>query len=75
MITTTAWVVGSIAYAVYAQAFANYNELYGSLGTLIGFLVWLWLSNMAMLYGVELNAALERQGDATDVPEPIELAS
>jgi hypothetical protein len=30
---------------------------------------------MAMLYGVELNAALERQGDATDVPEPIELAS
>ena len=75
VITTTAWVVGSIAYAVYAQAFANYNELYGSLGTLIGFLVWLWLSNMAMLYGVELNAALERQGNATDVPEPIEIAS
>ena len=75
VITTTAWVVGSIAYAVYAQAFANYNELYGSLGTLIGFLVWLWLSNMAMLYGVELNAALERQGNATDVPEPVEIES
>jgi len=32
-------------------------------------------SNMAMLYGVELDTALERQGNATDVPEPVEIAS
>jgi membrane protein len=63
VVTTIAWVVGSIGYAVYVNAFADYNKLYGSLGAVIGFLIWLWLSNMAMLYGVELNARLERELD------------
>jgi membrane protein len=53
-------VVGSIGYAVYVETIADYSNLYGSLGAVIGFLIWLWLSNMAMLYGVELNARLER---------------
>jgi membrane protein len=66
-ITTGGWVVGSIGYAIYVSAFADYGTLYGSLGALIGFLVWLWLSNMAMLYGVELNAELER---GPQKPEP-----
>jgi membrane protein len=69
VVATSAWVVGSIAYAIYIEGFANYNELYGSLGAAIGFLVWLWLSNMAMLYGVELNARLERERDAESEPE------
>lgn len=59
VVVTAAWVLGSVAYAVYVESFADYGELYGSLGAVIGFLVWLWGSNMAMLYGVELNAALE----------------
>jgi membrane protein len=61
LVATGTWVVGSIAYAVYVEWFADYNRLYGTLGAVIGFLVWLWLSNMAMLYGVELNARLERE--------------
>jgi membrane protein len=72
VIATTAWVVGSIAYAVYVEAFADYSQLYGSLGAVIGFLIWLWLSNMAMLYGVELNARLERERDRTEAVERIE---
>ena len=60
LIATGAWVLGSIAYAVYVESFADYDKLYGGLGAVIGFLFWLWGSNMAMLYGVELNARLER---------------
>jgi membrane protein len=61
LIATSTWVIGSVAYAIYVESFADYNRLYGSLGAVIGFLVWLWLSNMAMLYGVALNARLERE--------------
>jgi YihY family inner membrane protein len=75
VIATCAWVIGSVAYAVYVEAFADYNALYGSLGAVVGFLIWLWLSNMAMLYGVELNAWLERQHDRAGTPERIEIAS
>jgi len=64
LIATATWVIGSVAYAIYVESFADYNKLYGSLGAVIGFLIWLWLSNMAMLYGVELNARLERESDA-----------
>ncbi|HXV53885.1 MAG TPA: YihY/virulence factor BrkB family protein [Solirubrobacterales bacterium] len=64
LIATATWVIGSVGYAIYVESFADYNKLYGSLGAVIGFLIWLWLSNMAMLYGVELNARLERESDA-----------
>ena len=64
LIATFVWVVGSIGYAIYVEIIADYSDLYGSLGAIIGFLIWLWLSNMAMLYGVELNGQLERAGDA-----------
>lgn len=71
IIATTAWVVGSLGYAIYINSFSDYNALYGSLGAVVGFLVWLWLSNMAMLYGVELNSELERRlgGDPVATPD------
>jgi membrane protein len=40
--------------------FSHYNKTYGSLGGIIAFLVWLWISNVAVLFGAELNAELER---------------
>lgn len=61
VIATAVWALGSAGYAFYVASFGNYNELYGSLGALIGFLAWLWLSNMAMLYGAELNSLTERR--------------
>ena len=54
------WVVASAAFAFYLANFANYNKTYGTLGGVIAFLVWLWISNIAILLGAELDAELER---------------
>jgi membrane protein len=54
------WVVASAAFAVYVANFAKYNKVYGSVAGVIIFLVWLWISNLAILIGAELNAELER---------------
>ncbi|MBO3738329.1 YihY/virulence factor BrkB family protein [Actinoplanes flavus] len=54
------WVAASAAFAIYLANFANYNATYGTLGGVIAFLVWLWISNMAILLGAELDAELER---------------
>jgi membrane protein len=54
------WIVASAAFALYVANFAAYNKTYGSLGGVIAFLVWLWISNIAVLLGAEMNAELER---------------
>jgi membrane protein len=54
------WLVASGAFAFYVANFASYNKTYGSLATVIIFLVWLWISNIALLLGAEFNAELER---------------
>lgn len=46
-------------FSWYAANFANYNETYGSLGAVIGFLTWMWLSTVIVLVGAEFNAVLE----------------
>ncbi|WP_232343831.1 YihY/virulence factor BrkB family protein [Actinoplanes awajinensis] len=54
------WVIASGGFAIYLANFANYNKTYGTLGGVIAFLVWLWISNMAIMLGAELDAELER---------------
>ncbi|GLZ01315.1 YihY/virulence factor BrkB family protein [Actinoplanes sp. NBRC 103695] len=54
------WVAASAAFAIYLANFADYNKTYGTLGGAIAFLVWLWISNQAILLGAELDAELER---------------
>jgi membrane protein len=54
------WVVASAAFALYVASFASYNKTYGSLGGVIVFLVWLWLTNLAILLGAEFNAERAR---------------
>ncbi|WP_229072194.1 YihY/virulence factor BrkB family protein [Actinoplanes sp. DH11] len=54
------WVIASAAFAIYLANFADYNATYGTLGGVIAFLVWLWISNIAILLGAELDAELER---------------
>jgi membrane protein len=54
------WLLASGGFALYVAGFASYNKTYGSLAGVIVFLVWLWLSNLAILLGAELNAELER---------------
>jgi membrane protein len=54
------WLLASAAFAFYVANFGSYNKTYGALGAVIVFLVWLWITNVAILLGAELNAELER---------------
>ncbi len=54
------WIVASIAFAFYVANFGSYNKTYGSLAGIIVFLLWLWLTNVALLFGAELDAEIER---------------
>jgi membrane protein len=55
------WVIASAAFAFYVANFSSYNKTYGALGGVIIFLVWLWISNIAVLLGAEWNAEMERE--------------
>jgi membrane protein len=62
------WLVVSAGFDVYANAFASYDSTYGALGTTIAALVWMWLTNLTLLLGVELDAALEFRSAADAEP-------
>jgi membrane protein len=53
------WAVASAGFAFYVAHFGSYNATFGSLGAVVVFLIWLWLTNCALLLGAELNAELE----------------
>jgi len=55
------WVVASLGFAFYVANFASYNKVYGSLAAVIVFLMWLWISNIAILLGAQLDAELTRE--------------
>ena len=54
------WLIASAGFAIYVSNFSSYNKTYGTLGGIIAFLVWLWISNIAILLGAEFDAELER---------------
>ena len=54
------WILVSVGFGFYVGNFGNYNKTYGSLGGVIVFLLWLWITNMALLFGAEIDAELER---------------
>jgi membrane protein len=54
------WIIASGAFALYVANFSSYNKTYGTLAGVIIFLVWLWISNIAVLLGAEWNAEIER---------------
>jgi membrane protein len=68
------WIIISLGFGVYVANFSSYNKTYGALGGVIVFLIWMWLSNLAILYGAEVNSELERQraiaGGAPEDREP-----
>jgi membrane protein len=55
------WLAASVAFSWYAAHFGSYNETYGSLGAVVGFMTWMWISATIVLVGAELNAETERQ--------------
>ena len=69
-----AWLGVSILFSWYAENFGNYNKTYGSLGAIIAFMFWLWLSIIVVLIGGELNAETEHQtvrDTTTGAPKPM----
>jgi membrane protein len=56
-----AWLVASALLSWYLANFANYDATYGSLGAAIGFMMWLWISAIVILFGAELNSEIEHQ--------------
>jgi membrane protein len=67
------WLVASGLFAVYVSFSGSYNKTYGSLATVIIFLVWLWITNIAILLGAEFNAELQRErAIRTGVPDDLE---
>jgi membrane protein len=54
------WLIASAAFAFYVANFGSYNKTYGTLGGVVVFLVWLWITNAAIVLGAEFNAEHER---------------
>ena len=70
-LATAVWLAASVAFTIYLESFADYNATYGSLGALIGFLFWVWISVLIIIVGAALNAEMEHQTarDTTDPPQ------
>lgn len=70
LVAAIVWLTASLGFSYYLQNFANYNATYGSLGAVIGFMMWVWISVVIFIIGAEVNAEMEHQTavDTTDVP-------
>jgi membrane protein len=55
------WILASAGFGLYVSHFSSYGKTYGTLGSVVTFLVWMWLSNLALLFGAELDSELERE--------------
>jgi membrane protein len=60
MLAVVIWIAASAGFALYVANFSSYNKTYGSLAAVIVFLVWLWITNLAILVGAEFDAELQR---------------
>ena len=58
IVAVVIWIIASLLFALYVSQFASYNKTYGSIGGVIAFLVWLWITNIAILFGAEFNLSL-----------------
>jgi membrane protein len=68
------WLAVSLLFSVYVAHFGSYDRTYGSLGAAVGFMSWLWISSIAILFGAELNSEIEHQtayDTTTGAPAPM----
>ncbi|MFF7445176.1 MULTISPECIES: YhjD/YihY/BrkB family envelope integrity protein [unclassified Streptomyces] len=71
-LATLVWLLASAGFALYAANFGSYNKTYGTLAGAVVFLVWLWLSNLAILLGLEFDAELARERAISKGQSPTE---
>jgi membrane protein len=57
-VAVSLWLIASLGFAIYTATLASYESTYGALGGVVSFLVWLWITNLVLLYGVALDAEL-----------------
>jgi membrane protein len=72
--STLCWMAASVLFSYYLSNFAHYNATYGTLGAVIGLMVWIWISVIIVIVGAELNAELEHQtisDTTTGAPKPL----
>jgi len=68
------WALASVAFGFYVGHFSSYNKTYGALAGVIVFLLWLWITNLALLFGAELDAELQRGRQLqAGIPAEVEL--
>ena len=68
------WLAASAVFSWYVASFGSYNKTYGSLGAVIGFMTWIWISIIVVLVGAKLNAEMEHQTvreSTTGQPKPL----
>lgn len=77
VLAVIAWVLTSAAFGLYIANFGSYNKTYGTLGAVVTFLIWVWLTNIAALLGIELDSEIERErqlsADQPGAAEQIQL--
>ena len=78
LLAVVIWLIASGLFALYVANFGHYNKVYGSIAGVIIFLIWMWISNLAILLGAEFNAELARgraiaAGGAPDAEPYVEL--
>lgn len=55
-----AWIIASVGFSIYVSNFGSYNKTYGALGGIVVLLIWMWISNLSLLFGLELNTEVQR---------------
>ncbi len=63
VVALVGWIVASAGFAFYVANFGSYNKTYGTLAGVVVLLVWLWITNLAILFGHQLNAERERSAE------------
>jgi membrane protein len=66
VVAVVVWILASAAFALYVAMFGAYDKTYGTLGGVVVLLIWLWITNLALLFGHELNAERERSEELAE---------
>ncbi len=66
IVAVVVWLIASAGFAFYVGNFGSYDETYGTLGGVVVMLIWLWITNLALLFGHELNAERERSHELAE---------